>query len=68
MPLKELLEYQLSSDGYVDVDIEDIRNFVVNKVNNEDSHIAITRAFEALTGYRTASTDDDNIKRVHGND
>jgi hypothetical protein len=64
MPLKELLEYQLSSDGYVDVDIEDIREFVLQKVINENSHMAITRAFEALTGYRTGSTDDKSVKRI----
>ena len=64
MPLKELLEYQLSSDGYVDVDIEDIREFVLHKITNVDNHMAITRAFEALTGYGTASTDDKNVKRI----
>jgi hypothetical protein len=65
MSLEKLLDYQLSSDGYVDIDIEDIREFVISKVNNEESHKAITRAFEALTGCRTDSTDNKNIKRIY---
>jgi hypothetical protein len=64
MSLKQLLDYQLSSDGYVDIDIEDIREFVLHKITNEDSHMVITRAFECLTGYGTKSTDDENIKRI----
>ena len=64
MRLKKLLDYQLSSGGSVNVNIEQIREYIVNRISIEESHQQICRAFETLTGYGTKSTDDPSVKEV----
>ena len=62
---KNLMNYQLSSDGAkMLVDIEDIRKFIMNEVRSSQSHRDITRCLEALTGYRTTSSDEENKKWI----
>ena len=38
MTLKKLLDYQLSSGGSVNVNIEQIREYIVNRISIEESH------------------------------
>tara|TARA_Y100001973_G_C5146560_1_gene305711 strand:- start:889 stop:1089 length:201 start_codon:yes stop_codon:yes gene_type:complete len=64
MPLKTLLEYQLSSGGSVNIPIETIRQYVLDEVQSTESHKAICRVFEIMTGLRTDSTDEQDIKRI----
>ena len=62
---KDLIDYQLSSDGSkMLADIEDIRQFVLDRVKVSKSHVEITRCLEALTGYRTKSSDEENKKWI----
>ena len=61
---KDLMKYQLSSNGKMLVDIEDIRKFVIDEVRLSQSHQGITRCLEALTGYRTESSDEENKKWI----
>ena len=64
MSLKTLLEYQLSSGGSVNIPIETIRQYVLDEVQSTESHKAICRVFEIMTGLRTDSTDEQDIKRI----
>ena len=64
MSLKTLLEYQLSSGGSVNIPIETIREYVLDEVQSTESHKAICRVFEIMTGLRTDSTDEQDIKRI----
>ena len=64
MSLKTLLDYQLSSGGSVNIPIETIREYVLDEVQSTESHKAICRVFEIMTGLRTDSTDEQEIKRI----
>jgi len=64
MSLKTLLDYQLSSGGSVNIPIETIREYVVEEMKSTESHKAICRVFEIMTGLRTDSTDEQDIKRI----
>ena len=64
MSLKTLLEYQLSSGGSVNIPIETIREYVLDEVQSTESHKSICRVFEIMTGLRTDSTDEKDIKRI----
>jgi len=64
MSLKTLLEYQLSSEGSVNIPIEVIREYIVEEMESTDSHKQICRVFEIMTGLRTDSTDEKDIKRI----
>lgn len=64
MSLKTLLEYQLSSGGSVNIPIETIREYVVEEMQSTESHKSICRVFEIMTGLRTDSTDEQDIKRI----
>ena len=64
MSLKTLLEYQLSSGGSVNIPIETIREYVIEEMQSTKSHKSICRAFEIITGLRTDSTDEQDIKRI----
>ena len=64
MSLKTLLDYQLSSGGSVNIPIETIREYVVEEMQSTESHKSICRVFETMTGLRTDSTDDQDIKRI----
>jgi len=64
MSLKTLLEYQLASGGWVDIPFETIREYILDEVKANQSHTAICRVLETITGYRVDSTDDPNIKRI----
>ena len=64
MSLKTLLDYQLSSGGSVNIPIETIREYVIEEMQSTESHKAICRVFEIMTGLRTDSTDEQDIKRV----
>ena len=64
MSLKTLLDYQLSSGGSVNIPIVTIREYVVEEMQSTESHKAICRVFEIMTGLRTDSTDEQDIKRV----
>lgn len=61
---KNIMDYQLSSEGKMLVDIEDIRKFIMDEVRLSESHRDITRCLEALTGYRTTSSDEENKKWI----
>ena len=62
---KDLMSYQLSSEGgKMLVDIEDIREFIIDEVRSSQSHKDITRCLEALTGHRTESSDEENKKWI----
>ena len=62
---KNLMEYQLSTKGSkMLVDIEDIRKFIIDEMRLSQSHKDITRCLEALTGYLTKSSDEENKKWV----
>ena len=62
---KDLMSYQLSSeDSKMLVDIEDIRKFIIDEMRLSQSHKDITRCLEALTGYLTKSSDEENKKWV----
>jgi hypothetical protein len=52
MSLKTLLEYQLSSGGWVDIPIETIREYILDEITTNQSHTTICRVLETLTGYR----------------
>jgi len=59
------MKYQLSSKGSkMLVDIEDIRKFIIDEMRLSQSHKDITRCLEALTGYLTKSSDEENKKWV----
>ena len=64
MSLKTLLDYQLSSGGSVNIPIETIREYVVEEIQSTESHKSICRVFETMTGLRTDSTDEQDIKRI----
>ena len=64
MSLKTLLDYQLSSGGSVNIPIETIREYIVEEMQSPESHKAICRVFEIMTGLRTDSTDEQDIKRI----
>ena len=64
MSLKTLLEYQLSSGGSVNIPIETIREYVIEEMQSTESHKSICWVFEILTGLRTDSTDEQDIKRI----
>ena len=64
MSLKTLLDYQLSSGGSVNIPIETIRQYIVEEIQSTESHKAICRVFEIMTGLRTDSTDENEIKRI----
>ena len=64
MSLKTLLDYQLSSGGSVNIPIETIREYVVEEIQSTESHKSICRVFETMTGLRTDSTDENEIKRI----
>ena len=64
MSLKTLLEYQLSSGGSVNIPIETIREYVLDEVQSTESHKSICRVCEIMTGLRTDSTDEQDIKRI----
>ena len=64
MSLKTLLDYQLSSGGSVNIPIETIREYVIEEMQSTESHKAICRVFEIMTGLRTDSTDEQDIKRI----
>ena len=64
MSLKTLLDYQLSSGGSVSIPIETIREYIVEEMQSTESHKSICRVFEIMTGLRTASTDEQDIKRI----
>ena len=64
MSLKTLLDYQLSSGGSVNIPIETIREYVLDEMRSTKSHKAICRVFEIMTGLRTDSTDEQEIKRI----
>ena len=64
MSLTTLLEYQLSSGGSVNIPIETIREYVLDEGQSTESHKAISRVFEIMTGLRTDSTDEQDIKRI----
>ena len=64
MSLKTLLDYQLSSGGSVSIPIETIREYIVEEMQSTESHKAICRVFEIMTGLRTDSTDEQDIKRI----
>jgi hypothetical protein len=62
---KDLMNYQLSSKGgKMLVDIEDIREFIMDEVKSSQNHKDITRCLEALTGYGTKSSDEENKKWI----
>ena len=64
MSLKTLLDYQLSSGGSVNIPIETIREYVIEEMQSTESHKSICRVFEIMTGLRTDSTDEQDIKRI----
>lgn len=64
MSLKTLLDYQLSSGGSVSIPIETIREYIVEEMQSTESHKSICRVFEIMTGLRTDSTDEQDIKRI----
>lgn len=64
MSLKTLLDYQLSSGGSVNIPIETIREYVIEEMQSTESHKSICRVFETMTGLRTDSTDEQEIKRI----
>lgn len=47
------------------MDIEEIRKEVLANLSETNDHIKITRCFETLTGYRTASSDERNAKWIY---
>ena len=59
------LQYQLASGGKTLMDIEEIRKEVLAHLSETNDHIKITRCFETLTGYRTASSDERNAKWIY---
>ena len=62
---KELMDYQLSSDGSrMLVDIDDIRKFVMDEVRLSQNHSTICRCLEAITGHRVESSDEENNKWI----
>jgi len=62
---KNLMDYQLSSEGSkMLADIEDIRKFIMDEVKLSQNHKDITRCLEILTGYRTASSNEENKKWI----
>jgi|TARA_B110001454_G_scaffold194694_1_gene196435 hypothetical protein len=62
---KNLMEYQLSSDGSrMLADIEDIRKLIMDTVRLSQSHNEICRCLEALTGHRVDSSDEENKKWI----
>ena len=61
---KNLMNYQLSSEGKMLVDIEDIRKYIIDEVKLSQNHKDITRCLEILTGYRTASSNEENKKWI----
>ena len=62
---KDLMNYQLSSENSkMLVDIEDIRNFIIDTIRLSESHKDITRCLEALTGHLTQSSDEENKKWI----
>ena len=61
---KDLMEYQLSSNGKMLVDIEDIRDFVIDAIRLSQNHTEITRCLESLTGHRVESSDEENKKWI----
>tara|TARA_R100000742_G_C4203446_1_gene31885 strand:- start:374 stop:574 length:201 start_codon:yes stop_codon:yes gene_type:complete len=64
MSLKTLLDYQLASDGKVDMPIEAIREYVIDELHKTESHKTICRVLETLLGLRVESTDNPQIKRI----
>ena len=64
MSLKTLLDYQLSSGGSVSIPIETIREYIVEEMQSTESHKSNCRVFEIMTGLRTDSTDEQDIKRI----
>ena len=64
MSLKTLLDYQLSSGGSVSIPIETIREYIVEEMQSTESHKSICRVFEIMTGLRTDSTAEQDIKRI----
>ena len=62
---KDLMNYQLSSKGgKMLVDIEDIKKYIMDTIKLSENHTEITRCLEALTGYRTKSSDEENKKWI----
>ena len=57
---KSLLEYQLSSDGTLSLHVEDIRDFVIEKIRLTEDHTKICRAFESLSGHIVKNRQDDS--------
>jgi len=63
---KDLMDCQLSSnDSQMLADIEDIRQFVLDKIKASKSHVEITRCFETITGYGTSSSNEENKKWIY---
>lgn len=58
------LEYQLASGGKTLMDIEEIRKELLALLSETNDHVELTRCFEVLTGYRTASSDEKNAKWI----
>ena len=61
---KDLMEYQLSANGKMLVEIEDIRDFIIETIRLSQNHAEITRCLETLTGHRTESSDEENKKWI----
>jgi hypothetical protein len=59
------LEYQLASDGKALMDIEEIRKELLKSLSETSDHKQLTRCFEVMTGYRTASSDERNTKWIY---
>ena len=59
------MDYQLSSkDSKMLADIEDIKEFVLDRLESSTNHVEITRCFESITGYGTSSSDEKDKKWV----
>ena len=61
---KNLMDYQLSSEGKMLVDIEDIRKYIIDEVKLSQSHNEICRCLESLTGYRIESSTEPDKKYI----
>jgi hypothetical protein len=61
---KNIMDYQLSSEGKMLADIEDIRKFIMDEVRLSESHNEICRCLESLTGYRVESSAEPDKKFI----
>jgi hypothetical protein len=47
------------------MDIEEIRKELLSSLSETSDHKQLTRCFEVMTGYRTASSDERNSKWIY---